>query len=180
MLALPVYRGTCCAASAHARSGPFTVRESTQVTPPKPRLLDRVRGVARGTTAGARKKPTSRGSNATSSSFAPSAIPPRWAPPKVTRFLSSLAVEARPACAVQRTGCSSRDLARHVPSAARQDTRQRRAAYVGLSASQPEGARSRIERIGGHSRGQVERRGTRRGLAAFALVRRPVYPGVEL
>jgi hypothetical protein len=68
MLALPVYRGTCCAASAHARSGPFTVRESTQVTPPKPRLLDRVRGVARGTTAGARTKPTSRGSNATSSS----------------------------------------------------------------------------------------------------------------
>jgi hypothetical protein len=47
MLALPVYRGTCCAASAHARAGPFTVRESTQVTPPKPRLLDRVRAVAR-------------------------------------------------------------------------------------------------------------------------------------
>jgi hypothetical protein len=39
MLALPVYRGTSCGAGAHARAGPFT--------PPKPRLLDRVRAAAR-------------------------------------------------------------------------------------------------------------------------------------
>src|SRR5437867_11175956 len=47
MLALPVYRAMSCAAVAHARAGPFTVRETTQVTPPKPRLLDRVREAIR-------------------------------------------------------------------------------------------------------------------------------------
>jgi len=47
MLALPVYRAMSRAAVAHTRVGPFTVRETTQVTPPKPRLLDRVREAIR-------------------------------------------------------------------------------------------------------------------------------------
>ena len=47
MLALPVYRAMACVAVADARARPFAVRETTQVTPSNPRLLDRVREAIR-------------------------------------------------------------------------------------------------------------------------------------
>jgi hypothetical protein len=51
MLTLPVYRALPCAAGAPLPTWPFVVRETTPVpvpvTPPKPRLLDRVRAALR-------------------------------------------------------------------------------------------------------------------------------------
>jgi len=45
MLTLPVYQ--VLPASPPGPRRPFVVRETTQVTPPKPRLLDRVRAALR-------------------------------------------------------------------------------------------------------------------------------------
>ena len=47
MLTLPVYRALPRAAGAPVSERPFVVRETTPVTPPKPRLLDRVRAALR-------------------------------------------------------------------------------------------------------------------------------------
>ena len=47
MLTLPVYRALPRAAGAPVSERPFVVRETTPVTPPKPRLLDRVRTALR-------------------------------------------------------------------------------------------------------------------------------------
>jgi integron integrase len=47
MLVAPVYRVTSCALPTHARARLATVRESPPATPPRPRLLDRVRQAIR-------------------------------------------------------------------------------------------------------------------------------------
>jgi hypothetical protein len=62
MLTHPVYRASPCVADARLQVRAFLVRETIPVTPPKPRLLDRVRAAcALGTTVGARRRPTLRG-----------------------------------------------------------------------------------------------------------------------
>jgi len=47
MLTHPVCRALPCAAGAPRPKAPFDVRETTHATPPKPRLLDRVRAALR-------------------------------------------------------------------------------------------------------------------------------------
>jgi Phage integrase, N-terminal SAM-like domain len=47
MLTLPVYRALPCETGAPLPARPFVVRETPTVTPPKPRLLDRVRAALR-------------------------------------------------------------------------------------------------------------------------------------
>jgi len=66
MLTLSMYSARSCAAGIPLRASLFVVQETTPATPPKPRLLDRVRAALRARTAvGAPRKRTSRGSNAT-------------------------------------------------------------------------------------------------------------------
>ncbi len=47
MLTLPVYRALRCEPGGSHPAKPFVARETTPVTPPKPRLLDRVRSAVR-------------------------------------------------------------------------------------------------------------------------------------
>ncbi len=108
MLALPVCRGTSCGAGAHARAGPFSVRESTQVTLSKPRLLDRVR-------AAARVRHYSRRTEDAYVAWIKRYVfffhakrhPAGMGAPEVTRFLSSLAVDGQVAASTQNQALSA-------------------------------------------------------------------------
>lgn len=82
-------------------------------------------------------------------------------------------------CGARRTGCSRHDLARRLLSAMRQDTLQSHAAYFGASTPRQWAASSRIEKSGCQYRELAERRDRPRGLAAFAVARRPAYPVAE-
>ena len=107
MLALPVYRAMPCAAAADAGAGPFRVRETTQVAPPKPRLLDRVRGAIRA-------RHDSRRTEKTDAAWIRRDIlchgtrhPAEMGAAEVTRFLTSLAVEGNVAASTQNQALSA-------------------------------------------------------------------------
>jgi hypothetical protein len=93
MLMHPVYRALPSVAGALPPARPFLVRETTQVTPPKPRLLDRVR-------AALRARHYSRRTEEAYVAWVKRYIfffhakrhPAEMGAPEVTRFLSSLAV----------------------------------------------------------------------------------------
>jgi hypothetical protein len=87
---------------------PFVVRETTRVTPPKPRLLDRVR-------AALQARHDSRRTEEACVAWITRYIfffqarrhPAEMGAPEVTRFLSSLAVDGRVAASTRNQGPSA-------------------------------------------------------------------------
>jgi integrase-like protein len=107
MLALPVYRAMSCAAVAHARAGPFTVRETTPVAPPKPRLLDRVREAIRARHYSRRTEKTYVAWIRRYILFHGKRHPAEMGAAEVTRFLTSLAVDGHVAASTQNQALSA-------------------------------------------------------------------------
>lgn len=107
MLALPVYRAMPCAAVIHARAGPFTVRETTPVTPPKPRLLDRVREAIRARHYSRRTEKTYVAWIRRYILFHGKRHPAEMGAAEVTRFLTSLAVDGNVAASTQNQALSA-------------------------------------------------------------------------
>jgi integron integrase len=107
MLALPLYRTMSCAPVAHARAGPFTVRETTQVTPPKPRLLDRVREAIRARHYSRRTEKTYVAWIRRYILFHGKRHPAEMGAAEVTRFLTSLAVDGNVAASTQNQALSA-------------------------------------------------------------------------
>jgi integrase len=108
MLTLPVYRALPCETGAPLPARPFVVREATPVTPPKPRLLDRVRATLRA-------RHYSRRTEEACVAWIKRDIfffhakrhPAEMGAPEVTRFLSSLAVDGRVAASTQNQALSA-------------------------------------------------------------------------
>ena len=108
MLTLPVYSARPCETGAPLPATPFLVRETTPVTPPKPRLLDRVR-------AALRARHYSRRTEEAYVAWIKRYIfffhakrhPAEMGAPEVTRFLSSLAIEAHVAASTQNQALSA-------------------------------------------------------------------------
>jgi len=106
MLTLPVY--TVLPTSPPGPPRPFVVRETTQVTPPKPRLLDRVR-------AALRARHYSRRTEEAYVAWIKRYIfffhaqrhPAEMGAEEVTRFLSSLAVDGHVAASTQNQALSA-------------------------------------------------------------------------
>ena len=108
MLTHPVYRALPSVAGALFAARPFLVWETTQVTPPKPRLLDRVH-------AALRARHYSRRTEEAYVAWIKRFIfffhtkrhPAEMGAPEVTRFLSSLAVDGRVAASTQNQALSA-------------------------------------------------------------------------
>jgi hypothetical protein len=102
MLTHPLYRALRSVAGAVHPARPFLVHETTPVTPPKPRLLDRVR-------AAPQARHYSRRTEEAYVAWIKRYIfffhaqrhPAEMGAPEVTRFLSSLAVDGRVAASTQ-------------------------------------------------------------------------------
>jgi len=107
MLALPVYRAMSCAAGAHTRVVAFSVRETTQVTPPKPRLLDRVREAIRARHYSRRTEKTYVAWIRRYILFHGKRHPAEMGAAEVTRFLTSLAVDGNVAASTQNQALSA-------------------------------------------------------------------------
>jgi integron integrase len=96
-----------CAAVAHPRAGPCTVRETTQVTPPKPRLLDRVREAVRARHYSRRTEKTYVAWIRRYILFHGKRHPAEMGAAEVTRFLTSLAVDGHVAASTQNQALSA-------------------------------------------------------------------------
>jgi Phage integrase, N-terminal SAM-like domain len=115
MLTHPVYRAWRSVAGAVHPARPFLVRETTPVTPPKPRLLDRVR-------AALQARHYSRRTEEAYVAWIKRYIfffhaqrhPAEMGAPEVTRFLSSLAVDGRVPAYTQNQAVSTTMIYTHV------------------------------------------------------------------
>ncbi|MBI2469220.1 MAG: phage integrase N-terminal SAM-like domain-containing protein [Candidatus Rokubacteria bacterium] len=107
MLTRPVYKALPSVPNALLPARPFLVRETTQATPPKPRLLDRVRAALR----------ARHDSWCTEEAYVAwikrfiffhgTRYPAEMGATEVTRFLSSLTVDSRVAASTQNQALSA-------------------------------------------------------------------------
>ena len=107
MLALRADRAMSCAAVADARAGSFPVRGTPQVTPPMPRLLDRVREAIRARHDRRRTDKTDVAWIRRDILCHGTRHPAEMGAAEVTRFLTSLAVDGHVAASTQTPALSA-------------------------------------------------------------------------